>query len=431
MERETGQTRYLTEAQGVGGSLRTVPEDFRVEEVPTPAAEAREGGKYTLATVEATNWETHALAKALARAVDVRPERVHFSGTKDRRAVSVQRFAIPAPEDEVREADVPRTSVLSTRRGDRAPKLGELHGNRFRVRVRDLEVPVDEARDRAETVLATLDDVGVPNYYGVQRFGTVRPVSHVVGRRIVAGDLQGAVQAYIAATGEREPSRTREPRERFRKAPDPEAALDDFPRSLTHERAMLRHLAREPGDWTGALETLPRNLLQMLVYAHQSVLFNRILSRRMDEGLDLVEPEVGDVVLPADEHGVADDEEPTEITERNRRIVARTCSRDRGLVSGVVYGHSVDLAGGPMGAIEEEVVAEDGLAAGDYRIEEFPAIDAAGTRRALRAPVRDLDATTGEDERGPFLELAFFLPKGAYATCLLREVMKADDVRSY
>lgn len=432
MERETGQTRYLTDAPCVGGTLRTVPEDFRVEEVPTPVAPVRDEGKYTLATVEATNWETHALAKALARAVDVRPERVHFSGTKDRRAVTVQRFAIPAPEEDVEAVDVPRVTILETARSDRAPKLGELHGNRFVLRLRSLDVPLDVARDRAQAVLDVLDEVGVPNYYGVQRFGTVRPVSHVVGRRILAGDLQGAVQSYLADTHPREPDRTRKPRERFRAEPDPQAALAYFPHSLGHERAMLRHLADEPGDWAGALETLPRNLLQMLVYAHQSLLFNLILSRRLeDPDLDLVEPAPGDIVLPADEHGVADDEEPTAVTERNRRIVARTCARDRGLVSGVVFGHSVPLADGAMGTIEREVVDEDGLEAGDYRVEAFPGIDAAGTRRALRAPVRDPGLEAGEDERGPFLELRFFLPKGAYATCLLREVMKADDVRSY
>lgn len=431
MERETGQTRYLTDAPGVGGTLRTVAEDFRVEEVPTPVAPVRDEGKYTLATVEATNWETHALAKALGRAVDVRPERVHFSGTKDRRAVTVQRFAIPAPEEAVEAIDVPRVTIGETARSDRAPKLGELHGNRFVIRLRGFEVPLEEARDRAEAVLDVLDEVGVPNYYGVQRFGTVRPVSHVVGRRVLAGDLQGAVQTYLAATHSREPHRTREPRERFRKEPDPEAALSYFPRSLGHERSMLRHLVEEPGDWAGALETLPRNLLQMLVYAHQSYLFNRALSRRLEADLGLVEPEVGDVVLPADEHGVADDESPTTVTERNRRIVTRTCRRDRGLVSGVVFGHSVDPAGGPMGEIERTVLEEDGLVAGDYQVEAFPDVDAPGTRRALRAPVTDLEVENAGDERGGFLELRFFLPKGAYATCLLREVMKAEDVRAY
>lgn len=340
-------------------------------------------------------------------------------------------MAVPAPESRVEGLDLPRLEVRATRRADRAPKLGELHGNRFRVRVRELDVDADEARARAEAVLDALADVGIPNYYGIQRFGAVRPVSHTVGRHILQGDLEAAALTYVAATHEREPHRTRKARERFQEEMDPRKALEYYPRSLDHERSILQALARDPADWAGALGTLPRNLLQMLVYAYQSHLFNRILSRRLDEGLDLVEPELGDVVLPADEHGVPDGEDPVRVDERNRRLVARTCARDRGLVSGVVFGTEAELAGGPMGAIEEEVVGEAPVDRDDLSVYAFPDLDATGTRRALRAPVRDLEVEAGEDDRGPYLELSFFLPKGSYATCLLREVVKADDVRSY
>jgi tRNA pseudouridine13 synthase len=384
-----------------------------------------------LATLEARNWETHGLVDAIATRLGLPEGRIHFSGTKDRRAVTVQRMAIPAPEDRVRSLDLPRLTVRETRRADRAPKLGELHGNRFRVRVRELDVPVDEARERAEAVLEVLDDAGIPNYYGIQRFGSVRPVSHVVGRHILEGDLEAAVLTYVGATHEREPDRTRRPRERFQEEMDPRAAIDDFPRSLSFERDMLQALVRDPEDWTGALGTLPTNLVQMLVYAYQSYLYNRILSRRLDSDLDLVEPAVGDVVLPADEHGVADKDDPVDVTERNQAIVARTCARDRGVASGLVFGTDVAFAGGAMGSIEEEVAGEAGIDRDAFHVYAVPDVDAPGTRRGLRAPVADLDVATGDDERGPFLELSFFLPKGCYATGLLREVMKADDVRSY
>ncbi len=431
VEDRIGISTFLTDTPGTGGKLRTVPEDFVVEEVPNDPPPADGTGKYTIARVRARNWETNRLVRYLATQVGVHREAIYFTGTKDKRAVTTQHLAIKAPQDAVEAVDLEGVEVLETYRANRAPKLGELRGNRFRIRLRDLDPEPGEALADARATMGTLAEVGVPNFFGVQRFGSRRPITHIVGQRIVEGDLMGAVTAYVGRPEPGEPEVTREARARFEEEQDPQEALSYYPGHLRNERMLLERLAERPDDPAHALRGFPRNLLRMFVYAYQSLLFNRMVSRRIGEGLDIREPLAGDLVLPADKDGIPDASRFIPVTDRNRSRVARMCRRDRAFPSGVLYGYDVELAEGTMGTIERDVVAEEGVDADAFRSYALPEADAAGTRRALRVPLSDVDVDGGEDAHGAFVELEFFLPKGAYATCVLREVMKSGNVLDY
>jgi tRNA pseudouridine13 synthase len=80
-----------------------------------------------------------------------------------------------------------------------------------------------------------------------------------------------------------------------------------------------------------------------------------------------------------------------------------------------LLGKKYHEAHGPAREIEDEVLARRGLTREDF-------LGCPGSRRPIRWPLQD--ATVEETADG--LWLCFFLPKGAYATAVLREVMKAD-----
>lgn len=409
---------YLTDADGIGGRLKVLPEDFIVEEVPLAFPPPVAEGKYTLAALKVRNWETNRLMGELARRLGVPRETIYFAGTKDKRAVTTQYVSLRAPEAQVRALDLKDVEVLETRRVDRAPKIGELVGNRFVVKLRG-------HRGSPASILEELQRVGgFPNYFGVQRFGVLRPVTHAVGEAILEGDLREAVRLYAGNPAAGEPEDARAARAAYEK--EGPAALPLYPRQLGFERQMIEHLQRRPDDFEGALLSLPRNLLTMFVYAAQSLAFNRVVARRMQAGLGLNEPIVGDIVFGVGADGTPDKERLHPVTDANLARAQKLCRERRALVTGVLFGSDVALAEGQAGEIEAKVVSETGWTREDFLVPHLPEAASFGTRRELLAPLGPVRSRDGVDDAGEFVELSFFLLKGSYATCLLREVMKSE-----
>lgn len=420
---------FATPTPGVGGRLREEPEDFQVREDSAPIVKAQDEGKYTLARVRARNWETNRLIGALASQLGIPRRAITFTGTKDKRAVTVQNVSIPVSEARVNALDLGDVEVLETYRVDRAPKLGEHTGNAFRVRVRALEADLDEVETRARAIReALLDAGGFPNFFGPQRFGSVRPVTHLVGREIVRGRLDEAVWTYIAYPSRHDPPEVRESREQLWADRDVERAREQIPDHFDYEHELIDHLTQAPGDYAGALTELPLNLARLFVSAYQSWLFNRALTRRAARAPPHVARE-GDVLHPIRADGTVDDERAIDVRARNLERCRAATRRGKGVPTAALPGYDTPKAGGLQGEIEATVLAEEPVTADGFRVPELPKLAADGTRRATWCPLQELDVRADEDDRGEFLELDFFLPKGSYATCLLREFMKTDPTR--
>ncbi len=87
-----------------------------------------------------------------------------------------------------------------------------------------------------------------------------------------------------------------------------------------------------------------------------------------------------------------------------------------------------------MGEIEHKVIDSEKFDARDFIIPEISFISSSGSRRPIVGFVQDFDFNLIKDDINPekkALFLKFQLQKGSYATSLLREFMKADDIRNY
>ena len=431
VERAVGIEYYVSATDGVGGRLRDRPEEFRVREresfdvdLHPPEAEA---GSYPHLVFRATlrGWDTNDFASALSDALGVSRERVSWAGTKDKRAVTTQLFSVKLAETELPELRDAELEVLG--RAGRPVLFGDLAGNEFEVVVRDAERPGNAERVAAELRAFAADeegavedagDVAVPNYFGQQRFGSRRPITHRVGLAIVAGDWEAAAVRYVCESSEREPAATREAREEIRETRDWEAALESLPGRLRYERAIAARLAEgadDPADYREALERLPTNLQRMFVNAAQSYAFNRMLSERLERGLPFGRPVAGDVVCFADDDGLPDPDR-TQVVDADRvETVTRHCERGRAFVTAPLVGTDTEFGAGEPADIARGVLEDLGVEPADFELPgEF---GSEGTRRAIRVTT-DLGL-----DREP-LTLRFSLPKGSYATVLAREFLK-------
>jgi tRNA pseudouridine13 synthase len=444
VERAVGMAYYVSDADGTGGRLRDSPADFRVRELEAvdPEPVEADSGSYPqlLLRVELRGWDTNDFAGALSDSLGISRERVSWAGTKDKHAVTTQLFSVDgvAPEDlpDLRDADL---EVVG--RVGRPVLFGDLAGNAFEVVVRKPDRPeaVEPVTDDLRAFAgadgpvtgggAATDDgttVGVPNHFGQQRFGSRRPVTHEVGLALVREGFEAAVLAYVGNPSDREPERTREARVYIEETRDWGDALERFPGHLGYERAMCHRLAEvdgEPGpaDFRAALETAPRNLQQLFVNAAQSYVFNEILSARLERGLPFAEPVTGDIVCFRDREvdalAVPDTGRTQRVTDGRLETVRRHCERGRAFVTAPLVGTQTELADGEPGGIERAVLDEVGVEPADFDLPgEF---HSEGARRAV------LVRTDLEVRRDP-LTFEFALPKGSYATVLLREYLKTD-----
>src|SRR2546422_244603 len=230
------------------------------------------------------------------------------------------------------------------------------------------------------------------------------------------------VDAYVANPIEGEGTESYEVRAALRDTGDVHAALRSYPKSYGFEKAILNHLAARPGDYVGALQQLPFNLLLMFVHGYQSYLFNQILSERMRRAIPIHEPVAGDIVLPADKCGLPDRDRTIDVTCDNLERVRDRCREGKAWVSAVLFGSESEFAAGEVGQIEKGVVAKEGLRAEDFIIPEIPRISSKGSRREILAPLHDLAVTLADNS----LNLSFASTRGSYATCLVREFTKTE-----
>ena len=418
---------YLTKTPGIGGVVRSDASDFRVTEVWAPGKITdAENGKYLIVKLTKKNWDTHHLIRDLSRWFRVSRSRFGWAGTKDTRAVTTQRIGIWDPDRAI-EAKIPNFSIPNvkleiTGRSNRKISLGDLCGNRFRIAIRGIDETEEEVRDRVNSITGELSQAGgMANFYGVQRFGTVRPITHEVGRLIVSGDFKGAMMTYLAKPFPDD--RSYEMRKHLWDTHDFKAALIEFPDHLRYERAMLNHLVKQPEDYIGAFRVLPKNLLRMFTHAYQSFIFNKILSKRIKEEMPLNQAIVGDVVCFRGDDGLPDASRTQEVTQVDIDGINNLIRKKRAWVTHSLIGHGYEPGDGIEGVVLSDLGIDLPLLTRGFEVAEMPELASKGGCRAVvigAGPVFDVSA----DDACVGVTAEFFLPKGCYATVLLREYMK-------
>jgi tRNA pseudouridine13 synthase len=432
LDKLLGMLFYSTECDGIGGVLRERLEDFVVVElalgkVPcTPGCSKSLGsgsGDYLWLLLEKRGIDTVTALRALARAMGVDRRSLSVAGLKDARAVAFQLVCAEGLEPEKVPSRV--GDKLLVHEAFRMPfKLttGMLYGNFFSINVRRLEVQLEEAARRIAQILKEMGEVGgAPNYYGYQRFGTIRPITHVVGRYILLGQFEEAVRELLTRVFPLESPRAREFRTYLASTWDLKGALKLAPRRLHHERVVLEHLAKRPKDYAGALRKLPLAVRSLFVEAYQAYLFNLVLSGRMEEGLPLSSPVPGDLVALR-----ANGFQIIRCRDGNLDKVRELVAKGKAEVVGNVFGYATVLAEGVPGAIERQVLAEEGVSLDLFRVKSMPEAATKGTVRPLALNPEGLDWYCGKNDNA-YINFSFTLRKGMFATVLLREFVKPKD----
>lgn len=432
-EETIGIRGYLTTTRGVEGKLRRSYEDFVVEEVledgavvsvgsglPDHASREIEGGPYCHFALEKRGIDLFQAIARLSKELGISRKRFTYCGTKDANAVTCQLVSIQALSPTDLRTRSNHLQVYTPFRATRPLRLGGHWGNSFRISVTGIPLTPEETDLRAEATASQIKaHGGVPNFFGHQRFGTLRANTHIVGKHLLKGDFDTAVWEYLGSVFQGERAECIEARLRLLETRDFRAALASFPKDLTYERHMLAHLVDHPRDFLGALRRIPRGLLSLFVRAYQSYIFNLTLSRRIQSN-DPFRPIEGDVLQSG--HGAFAVGDSISVDEATR---LRAEGKARLVYSVVGYASAAE---GPVSRDILETMKQEDATSSLFYVRQLPDISPKGGYRDVICPVHNLvlDGAQPGEQGKTNLGLSFRLTRGSYATVVLREFMKAD-----
>jgi tRNA pseudouridine13 synthase len=444
LERIMGIEAYATQSPGIRGKIRQLLDDFVVEELlvdgslaevspPTEVWERAGEGRYLICVLVKRKWDTFLAVRKVAEKLRISQKRIRFAGIKDTKALTAQHISLQGVSpNRVSEIKIKDITVYPQRFSRERMYSQLIQGNRFYITVRGIDHPASVIEEQVRIVQ---DEIvmggGVPNFFGHQRFGTIRPNTHQIGKLLIMGDTEKATLAFLAEPTENEHPESREARQQLQDTLDFQEALKVFPRFLRYERFMLGHLAKYPRDFVGAFRELPRRLRKLFVQAYQSYLFNRFISERIRRGISLNEPQVGDYVIKLDEHGL-----PTEgqdkVTKQNLQTMNEAVKERKFGIAAPLIGTKQPPSEGIQGEIEQAILETEKVAPENFKLSFMPEATAEGNIREILNPVRNLlQEEISEDSKNPdmqMMKLGFILNRGSYATVLLREFMKPQDI---
>lgn len=443
VEKLVGIEHYLSsDYEGIGGIYKISHKDFIVKEITSTGhvLEIREDSesppflkdskdRYTTFNIVKVNQDAFQAFKELSYALKIPLENISYAGIKDKCAISVQEASIPGNHIEALKKIKLRDIYIRNIHPTRKPiKIGDHQGNNFTIVIRNI-AKSDQLERNVKQLISFLGKNGFPNYYGLQRFGSLRPNSHKVGRFLLHEDYENAYKEFVTSVYKTESLSARQARENLYSNGDLEKALVEFPKSLKYERKMIKHLINNPGDYKGALRTLPLGLETLLISAFQSWFFNKMISIRVEKGDSLLEPIKGDVI------GILDDVNGnlTKITylfgNRYDNYLKQAIELNRAVIVMPLIGYNTNLDDFP--AVKDlfyEVIAREGIDRRIFQEETLKSHDFKGSFRAITLKPIGLNILEiTNDDMFPDkkkIRIEFSLSRGCYATMLLRELMK-------
>jgi tRNA pseudouridine13 synthase len=405
IDRLAGIECYCTSFAGTGGSIKQGSEGFRVSELVdeslagsiSPSFDDRH--RYPIYILEKRDIDSNHALFEIERECRIR---LRVMGIKDAKAVTTQY----AGADRVTKnppSELKSTHTRLTLKGFTKKPLGKefLAGNRFEITIH---------QPRSQDLSGLVPEIGrIGNFYGLQRFGSERLVTHLVGREIVKRNFGRAVELLLSYTTEYDTPMSREIRSNSSDPGSYRQVLRMLPRGMDIERQVLSALVAGK-DAISALRAVPITIRRLFVQAYQAYIFNRCLSAAIANGEDLLQPAAGDLCFEM--------EGPATF---GRVIKFDPASGAKAVPAVRMAGYTFQPGKGRFENITKAILEEEGVAAKEFHVKEVQELSQQGGFR--QAPLWCMDFSYTQ---GP-LAASFKLPKGSYATTLLREIIKPED----
>ncbi len=389
----------------------------------------------TIFTVIKKKTDTILAAKTISEFLHVPPYHLKWAGIKDHTAITAQRFTVRGNRiKDLQHFKHNNITITNIRPAKEEIELGKLWGNNFTINLRKTEEEYAKMEPTLDDWMKQINENGFPNFFGMQRFGQHRPNSHIVGRFVFLGKFKEACEEFLYQIYPKEYEDNRNFRKQLKETTNFNNILSNWPRGLHYEKMIATQLAKDPTDYRSAFFALPTPLVNLVMSSFQSYIFNQAVSKRLAENHPLSGPKKGDVVsILMEPRG-----HPSLITYKyeggtgwNDETILKAFRHERATIIAPIVGYKTQLEKYPaFEPIYRAILEKEDFDPNNFN-HPFPRLFSFdGTFRPIfnkpsKLKIGQAYVTNKYPEIDPHaVKLEFSLPKGTYATVLLRELRK-------
>ena len=388
IDNEIGISVYTTKSSSVQGKIKQNENDFLVKEVLSEKA-----------IDSFDNLDGHAVYLLKKSGIDTNHALIDIEkryglvlkalGLKDAHAQTEQYVYTYKKLDSLAEIEGKKYSAKRIGFVKKPISKKDMLGNIFEIKVSDLNEPLP----------SFTDDEKILNFFGYQRFGSKRPITHLVGKSIIKGNYEEAVDYLLNFSSKYDSEKNNQFRKLISERKSESEIIELLPYSMDIERNLLKQLSKDK-DPKNAIRSIPLALRRFYIQAYQSFLFNKTLSLAYEFEEELFLSTVDDVCF--DKNSILGKFE----NDPNQRLAIP------------LIGHSY-YKKSRFDYYIKKILDDELLTPKDFFIKDFQEISVDGGFR--NASINYLNLNINENL------IKFQLSRGSYATIVLREILKPEN----
>ncbi|HXT83522.1 MAG TPA: tRNA pseudouridine(13) synthase TruD [Verrucomicrobiae bacterium] len=409
IDRLAGIEHYSTVFNGIGGNIKKNYNDFNVKEVINSefldnlTNDKVDKNIFPIYEMEKKGIDSNHAIMQIKKKFGTN---LKIMGIKDAKATTLQ-YASADGNERLKDIKVGEISLKLIGYSKKPVEKSLLIGNNFKIAISDLK---DNSKNNLTQFLSEINNMG--NFYGLQRFGSERLVTHLVGKAILQKKFNEAIEILLTYTTKFDSKYSKEIREKLKDIKTIPNIVKIIPRGMDIEKKIAYEIIKGKDD-ISILRSVPISIRRLFVQAFQAYIYNRALSCAIENDDSLTECEKNDLCFEIHDKIIFGKIRKFENFDSNYEKIP--------IIR--LPGYAYQPGKGRFDILVKKIMDEENISSKDFFIKEMQEISESGGYRQAALISKDFKFNTADNST----IVEFTLPKGSYATTLLREIIKPDD----
>ena len=388
IDRELGLSVYSTEFQGSGGKIKLKNEDFKVKEIISEKSKKliNDNDGFSVYLLKKNGIDTTHALNDIKKRFGITLKSL---GLKDSSAITEQYVYSMIKAKPVKKIEGKKYNLEFIGFTKKPLSKQDMIGNHFLIKIENPSKNISEFSEFGNIL----------NFFGYQRFGSKRPITHIVGKMIVQKDFKGAVDVILNTNSEYDTPQNNEVRNIISQSRNYSEIIDKIPKSMDIELTVM-HEMEEHNDPVRAIRAIPLQMRRFYVQAYQSFLFNRTVSEAFEYGENLFEAQNDDICF-----------------DKNA-IIGKFQNDESQKLAIPLVGHSY-YKKTRFDFHIQKILFDEAVSTKDFLIKELQEVSIEGGFRNASLSCTDYSLNDNI--------ASFTLSRGSFATIVLREIMKPNE----
>lgn len=408
IDRQAGIECYCTGFLGINGNIKKRSDEFHVSELldesilksPYFSSQQDKIHRFPIFLLEKTDIDSN---HAIIELKEKTGLNLKILGIKDAKAVTTQYASSENINNIPKKIETSKIKLSLVGFLNKPLSKSYLIGNMFKIKIDDAQ---ENDLNRFTTEINK-----IANFYGLQRFGSERMVTHLVGKAILKRQFDKAIEYLLSYTSKYDSKFSKEIRERSRDPKNYSTLIKNMPKGMDLERKIMITLINGKGS-IFALRSIPISIRRIFVHAYQSYVFNKCVSTALLEGEDIHRCVEEDLCFEI---------EKILVFGKIRRFRHESNSSKNVVPAIRLIGYNFQpRKNSRFDTIIRKILRIDDITPSDFYIKELQEL-------SVQSGFRQTSLFCTDFKYSGSINLSFKLPKGSYATTLLREIIKPMD----